>query len=116
MASFVDLVVVNVFLLNVLLLLNVIALVVLRVRQPELHRPVKIPFGWFGLVLFSAPLVALLVFLTVLQFAESGSISLVLIGGTLLLSVLAYFPARAYQKRRLRTKEQDEPVFLSTEA
>ena len=105
MASFVDLVVVNVFLLNVLLLLNVIALVILRVRQPELHRPVKIPFGWFGLVLFSAPLVALLVFLTVLQFSESGSISLVLIGGTLALSVLAYFPARAYQKRRLAKSE-----------
>lgn len=105
MASFVDLVVVNVFLLNVLLLLNVIALIVLRVRQPELHRPVKIPFGWFGLVLFSTPLVALLVFLTVLQFAESGSISLVLIGGTLLLSVLAYFPARAHQKRRLAKSE-----------
>lgn len=99
MGSFVDLVIVNVFLINLLLLMNVIALFVLRIRQPDLYRPVRIPFGWWGMFGVSIPLVAGIVYLIVLQVAESGVSSLPLIGGTLLIAVLAYFPARAYQRR-----------------
>lgn len=101
MGSFTDLVMLNVFTINLLLLLNLIALIVLRVREPELHRPMKIPFGWVGVAAVGLPLVGGIMFLMFLQFTESDAADISILLGALLLAVLSYFPARAYQHRTL---------------
>lgn len=101
MGSFTDLVMLNVFTINLLLLMNLVALIVLRIREPELHRPMKIPFGWVGVAAVGVPLVSGIVFLMVLQFSESDAADIIILLGALLLAVLSYFPARAYQRRVL---------------
>jgi amino acid transporter len=107
MGSFADLVLLDVFTINLLLLFNLVALIVLRVREPNLHRPMKIPFGWFGIAGVGIPLVAGIVFLMYLQFTESDLASILVLLGSLVLSVLAYFPARASQRRRHAAQHHD---------
>lgn len=101
MGSFTDLILLDVFLINLLLLLNFLALVLLRVREPGLDRPMRIPFGWFGVVLVGVPLVGGIGFLMYMQFTESELPSVLILLGTLTVSVLSYFPAKAYRNRRL---------------
>lgn len=99
MGSFTDLVMLNVFTINLLLLMNLIALVVLRVREPGLHRPMKIPFGWAGVAAVGIPLVGGIVFLMTLQFSEADAGDLIVLVVALLAAVLAYFPARAHRRK-----------------
>lgn len=99
LGSFIDLVVIDVFLINLLLLINLIALIVLRIKAPDMPRPAKIPGGWFGIALMGIPLTAVIVYVTWFTLRDYGITSVWLIGGTLVLSVAAYFPARRYQQR-----------------
>ncbi|MBA6434331.1 MULTISPECIES: APC family permease [Streptomyces] len=97
--AFTTLIALDVFFINLLLLLNLAALVILRRRNPEMPRPAKIPGGTVGLAVLAVPFTASVVYLMYLQYLDYGTASYVYLGAALALFVLAYFPARAYQRR-----------------
>ncbi|MGN6220812.1 MAG: APC family permease [Microbacterium sp.] len=99
MGDFVDLVVLDVFLINILLLMNLVALIALRIKQPDLPRPTKLPWGWWGIAVVGVPLVASVFFLMYLQWLDYGAIAFVILAATLGVSLIAYLPARWYQRR-----------------
>ena len=113
LGDFVDLVVLDVFLINLLLLLNLVALVVLRIKQPDLPRPTRLPWGWFGIALVGVPLAASVLYLMYLQWVDYGMTALRILAVTLGLSTAAYFPARWYQKRQAPAASAAEPVSVS---
>ncbi|WP_301135801.1 APC family permease [Microbacterium aurantiacum] len=113
LGDFVDLVVLDVFLINLLLLLNLVALVVLRIKQPDLPRPTRLPWGWFGIALVGVPLAASVLYLMYLQWVDYGMTAFLILAVTLGLSTAAYFPARWYQKRQAQAASAAEPVSVS---
>lgn len=100
-ADFLELVVLDVFLINLLLLFNLAALIVLRIKEPNLNRPTRLPWGWFGIALVGVPLTASVVFLFYLQVVDYGSLAFVVLVVALGVTTLAYFPAKWYQRRKL---------------
>lgn len=88
LGNLVDLVVLDVFLINILLLMNLVALIVLRIKQPNLVRPTKLPWGRCGIALFGVPLVASVFYLMYVQWLDYGLIAFAILAATLGLSVL----------------------------
>jgi amino acid transporter len=91
--TFVKLIVLDVLLTGLSILLEFAALVALRIREPHLPRPYRVPGGLLGAVAIGAPPLALLV-LTVLrnQAEPVGPINALQLGGLLIaLGVGAYF-------------------------
>ncbi|MFJ1753274.1 APC family permease [Kitasatospora sp. NPDC088134] len=88
-SSFSDLVIFDVFLTNIGILLEVAALIVLRIREPELERPYKIPGGWWSIGLITVCLTAVSVWAAISQYDEEGAKSvrycLYIVAGSLLL-------------------------------
>lgn len=102
MGSFSDLVVVDVFLINALLILSLAALIALRIREPDLPRPAMIPGGWLGIAAVGVPMVGVILFTMITQFTDNGGfLALSLFLGAVAVTSLAYFPARAYRRRHL---------------
>ncbi|MCP2311959.1 APC family permease [Kitasatospora paracochleata] len=89
LSSFSNLVIFDVFLTNIGILLEVAALIALRVREPELERPYRIPGGWWSLTGIAGCLLAICVWAAWEQYVESGTQAvtycLVVVGGSLLL-------------------------------
>jgi amino acid transporter len=82
------------------LVLEFLALIVLRVREPNMPRPFRVPGGLFGAVLVSIGPIALLAFALIrnrsehLELGKWGSISTLSLGGILMaLGVVYYFAA-----------------------
>lgn len=100
MFSFEDLVVVDVFVVNLLLVINLVALIALRVKEPNMARPAKIPGGWLGVSAVGVPMTVVIVYATWYSFsAFGGPNSVWLTFAILALSVLLYVPARVHQRR-----------------
>jgi amino acid transporter len=110
--SFTQLVVVDVFLINLLLMISLVSLIVLRIKEPDLPRPAKIPGGWIGLTAVGAPLAAVICYVTWYTMWHYGTTSVWLVGAILALSTLAYFPAR----RLHRPKHTDAPFAAGDSA
>ncbi|MGN6220808.1 MAG: APC family permease [Microbacterium sp.] len=106
LGSFADLVVVDVFLINALLILSLAALIALRIREPQLPRPARIPGGWWGIGLVGTPMIAVILFTMITQFTDNGGFfALSLFIAIVATTVLAYFPARAYRRRHLNQEQ-----------
>nr|WP_282204349.1 amino acid permease [Kitasatospora fiedleri] len=71
-SSFANLVIFDVFLTNIGILLEVAALIALRIREPELERPYKIPGGWWSIGLITVCLTAVSVWAAIEQYNEEG--------------------------------------------
>ncbi|MGW4384731.1 APC family permease [Kitasatospora sp. NPDC004531] len=88
-SSFADLVIFDVFLTNIGILLEVAALIALRIREPELERPYRIPGGWWSIGLIAACLTAVSVWAAIEQYSEEGTkavkLCLVVVGASVLL-------------------------------
>ncbi|MFF0394012.1 APC family permease [Kitasatospora sp. NPDC004615] len=88
-SSFSNLVVFDVFLTNIGILLEVAALIALRIREPELERPYKIPGGWWSIGLITVCLTAISVWAAIEQYNEAGGKAvkycLIVVGAALLL-------------------------------
>ncbi|MFN0120315.1 MAG: APC family permease [Blastocatellia bacterium] len=69
--SFQKLVVINVVIYSTALTLEYVALVLLRWRRPDLHRPFRIPGGWFGVILAFASMLAFAI--TAVIFTITGA-------------------------------------------
>ena len=116
LSSFSNLIIFDVFLTNIGILLEVAALIALRIREPGLPRPYRIPGGWFTVVGIVVCLVGVCAWAAWQQYVESGTQSvrycLCILAGTTLL----YFPLewrRTRAARRHRTElpaEAREPV------
>ncbi|MEV6341897.1 APC family permease [Actinoplanes sp. NPDC051851] len=101
MSSFQNLVVVDVFLTNITLLLELAALIALRRKAPGLPRPFRIPGGWAGITLMSVPLVAVILFATVEQFRDEGMTAVWWTVGTVGLALAAYPLAKRHRETSL---------------
>ena len=98
-STFANLVVIDVFLTNCTILLELAALFALRRKEPDLPRPDRIPGGTGVLVLMAIPLVAVCAFAVWAQVNDSGTISITYSFGAVGLSVLLYLVARLWRRR-----------------
>jgi amino acid transporter len=90
--SFQELVQVDMFLYALALLLEFAALVRLRMTEPGMARPYRIPFGTFGVAVLSLPPVGLCLASIVLSDAPTRLVSLAAVG----LGLVAYAWLRLY--------------------
>ncbi|MEU9078673.1 APC family permease [Kitasatospora sp. NPDC048538] len=99
LSSFSNLIIVDVFLTNLALLMQVAALLALRVREPDLERPYRIPGGALSLVLITTALTGVTAWAAWQQYMENGTQAvtycLVAVAG----SSLLYFPLARRRKR-----------------
>lgn len=107
LGELVELVVLDVFLINLLLLVNLAALIALRIKEPNLSRPARIPGGWLGIAVLGVPMTASMLYLMWLQYVDYGTMAFWVLAGTLGLTTLAYFPARRYQQRKAATLRRE---------
>jgi amino acid transporter len=100
--GFERLVLLDVLLTGLSILLEFWALVALRVREPNLERPSRVPGGIAGSVLIGLPPLALLVLAAVRERTEKiGSMSELSVGGiVVLLGFALYFISRPRRARR----------------
>ena len=91
--SFVELILLDVLLTGLSIILEFVALIVLRIKEPNMPRPYKIPGGILGTILIGMPPLALIV-LTIIRNREEqfGPISSLEFGAALIgLGVITYF-------------------------
>lgn len=104
--GFVSLVILDVLLTGLSILLEFVALVVLRIREPELPRPYKVPGGTPGAVVLGiCP--ALLIGLTIARNADEriGPINGLLLGmGLILMGPVVYWLIQRMRPKNLRTQ------------
>ncbi len=102
LSSFSNLVIFDVFPTNLGVLLEVAALIALRLREPGLERPYRIPGGWFSIGLITFFLTGVCAWAAWQQYLSSGAQAvvycLVVVGG----SFLAYIPLSAWAKSKAR--------------
>jgi amino acid transporter len=100
--DFVKLIVLDVLLTGLSILLEFVALVVLRIREPQLPRPYRVPGGLAGAIALGAAPLALLIVAVVRNHKESiGTISALHIAGTLIAAGgLAYFVSERVRSKR----------------
>lgn len=104
LSAFGDLVVVDVFLYCVALMLEFVALIILRRRLPNMSRPYRVPGGWFGIALITILPAAIIVFAVYQNTVDSGISSLYLSFGSALIPFLMYFPLKKLVKKDTPTK------------
>lgn len=86
-------VILDVLLTGLSILLEFVALIVLRMKEPELPRPFRVPFGGVGLALVSVPPAVLIVISCVRSRSEQiGPVSALMVGVVLIaLGVVGYY-------------------------
>ena len=100
--SFPKLVMLDVLLTGLSILLEFAAMIALRIREPELARPYRVPGGMFGAIAIAVPPACLLVLAVMRNDAEPvGPINALQLGVLIVLAgVLCYFFAERNRKRR----------------
>ena len=99
--SFVKLVVLDVLLTGLSILLEFASLVALRIREPELQRPYRVPGGLFGTIAIGVPPLALLVLAVIRNRTEPlGPISALSLGVALIVAGVAAYWAGARVRQR----------------
>ena len=99
--GFVRLLILDVLLTGLSILLEFAALVALRIREPNLERPYRVPGGLFGTIAISIPPVALMALGVVRNQSEQvGKTNELMIGlGIVLLGVALYFASPGSRRR-----------------
>lgn len=110
LSAFGDLVVVDVFLYSIALMLEFVALIILRRRLPNMSRPYRVSGGWFGIAVITILPAAIIVFAVYQNTVDSGISSLYLSIGSALIPFLAWYPLKRWVKRDTPTK--NVPVRL----
>ena len=108
--GFFRLLILDVLLTGLSILLEFGALIVLRIREPELVRPYRIPGGIWATIAITVPPTALLVLSLVRNESEQvGTTNGLMIGiGLILLGVLLYFVSPGSRRRSRRRAESTE--------
>jgi amino acid transporter len=100
--GFVRLVELDVMLYGLSLILELVALVVLRLREPSLPRPFRVPAGLPGAIAIGIPPTALIVFAFFRSGSESerlGPLSPIALGCLLILAGVALYALAAWRRR-----------------
>jgi amino acid transporter len=108
--GFVRLVELDVMLYGLSLILEFVALVVLRVREPHLPRPFRVPAGLPGVIALGLPPSALLLFAFFRGGAPGetiGALSPIALGGLLILAGVAVYALSAPRRRAARSAGRD---------
>nr|WP_202447119.1 APC family permease [Streptomyces sp. SID5468] len=101
--SFSNLLNFDVILTNITLLMELAALIALRVKEPDLPRPYRIPGGALGLTVMSVPLVAVIGW-AAWNVVRQGGATLTHTVYAIVFSVVVYFPLRWYRARGARAR------------
>ena len=110
LSAFGDLVVVDVFLYSIALMLEFVALILLRRKLPNMNRPYRIPGGWFGIALITVLPLAIIVFAVYQNTVDSGVSSLYLSFASALIPFVAWWPLKQWVKRDTPTKNVPVPL------
>jgi amino acid transporter len=110
LSAFGDLVVVDVFLYSIALMLEFVALIVLRIKLPNMTRPFRIPGGWFVIALITILPAAIIVFAVYQNTVDSGISSLYLSFASALIPLVLWYPLKKLVKRD--TPTQNVPIPL----
>ena len=111
LGPFQSLVVVDVTIYAAALLLEFVALVVLRIREPDMERPYRIPGGWFGIFLVVVFPVGIIAFALVNQVIEEGWFHAAGLAALFIVSGPILYPiARYFKKRRGETDDLLPPM------
>jgi amino acid transporter len=110
LSAFGDLVVVDVFLYSIALMLEFVALIVLRRRLPNMSRPYRVPGGWFGIALITILPTAIILFAVYQNTIDSGISSLYLSFGSALIPLVLWYPLKKLVKRDTPTKNVPVPL------
>jgi amino acid transporter len=102
LSSFGNLVIFDVFLTNIGILLEVAALIALRIREPGLERPYRIPGGWFSIAGIVLCLLSICGWAAWQQYVESGTQAVRYCLYIVSASVVLYFPLEAWRKVKAR--------------
>ena len=106
LGPFQSLVVVDVTIYAAALLMEFVALVVLRIREPDMERPYRIPGGWFGIALVVIFPVGIIAFALLNQVIEEGWFHAVGLAALFIVSGPILYPiAKYFKKRRGETDE-----------
>ncbi|MCQ4084860.1 APC family permease [Streptomyces sp. RB6PN25] len=97
--SFSNLLDFDVILTNLTLLMELAALIALRIKEPGLPRPYRIPGGWPGIALMAVPLTAVICWAG-WNVVKEGGATLHHTLYAVAFSVVVYFPLRLYRKSR----------------
>ena len=100
--NFSKLVMLDVLLTGMSILLEFAALVALRIREPELHRPYRVPGGLRGAIVIGLPPLALLILAVIRNDAEPvGPINALQLGCLIMLAgVACYFVSARFTSRK----------------
>jgi amino acid transporter len=110
LSSFGNLIIFDVFLTNLGVLLEVAALIALRIREPELERPYRIPGGWFTIVAVAVSLTGVCAWAAWQQYLSDGTQAIVYCGAIVGGSFVLYIPLARWAKHRsVRQDAADEP-------
>jgi amino acid transporter len=104
----------DVLLTGLSILLEFWALVALRIREPNLKRPYRVPGGTLGAILIGLPPLALIVTALVRNSEESvGSTNeLVIAAAVVAAGVALYFLTRVYQRRKALSPSEALPAQI----
>ena len=108
LGPFQSLVVVDVFIYSLALLLEFAALIALRRKQPDMHRPFKIPGGWPVIFVITLLPTLIVLFAVWQNVQDSGISSMYLSVGAALLGPLSY----PFAKRFIKRDQPTEPVVV----
>jgi amino acid transporter len=99
LSAFRSLIVVDVILYSMALLLEFAALIALRIQEPTMKRPQKVPGGWLGVALITLFPAALLALAVVTTIQEESPNAVLLSAAALLTGPLAYPLLKKFVKR-----------------
>ncbi|MFE9427563.1 APC family permease [Kitasatospora sp. NPDC006697] len=109
LSSFTNLVIFDVFLTNLGILVEVAALIALRIKEPELERPYRIPGGWFSIGAIVLSLASVCSWAAWQQYSQNGGRAVVYALIAVSTSVLLYLPLAVRRARKAR-REAPEPA------
>jgi amino acid transporter len=102
LSSFSNLIIFDVFLTNIGILLEVAALIALRIKEPGLERPYRIPGGWATIAAIVVSLSGICAWAAWQQYEDSGTQAITYCAVILVGSVVAYFPLEAWRTSKIR--------------
>ena len=105
LSSFTNLIIIDVFLTNIGILLEVFALIALRIREPELERPYRVPGGWWSIGAITLLLTGVCVWAAWMETGDQYGDGIDSLWYSLWIcvgSVVLYFPLEWWRASRIR--------------
>ena len=99
LSAFASLVVVEVIVYSAALILEFAALIALRINEPNMKRPVRVPGGWPGIIIVTALPCAVLALAVYSTWVEEGAIALYMSAAAIMSGPILYPFLKKYVKK-----------------